>query len=172
VRLAFEDRDAFIIPIKMRWAKALFAWREAQLALFGPEADKRFLRVDNVYYFRPRHEGRLRRGSPVLFYVTDSPRAAVGIVGSALVESVEVEDPETLFIRYGDLGIYTVAEICNHLNADGHAMAVRFTWFEAFERPITLDRIKKFVKGFNPISAFRIPYNLYGALSGDGGHPK
>jgi predicted GNAT family N-acyltransferase/predicted transcriptional regulator len=169
LRLRFDDRDTFIIPIRIHWAKALFEWREPQLALFGPDADKRFLRVDNVYYFRPKHVGRLRRGSPVLFYVTDSPRQAIGIVGSALVESADVDDPESLFVRYGDLGIYAPADIQGHVDANGHAMAVRFTWFEAFEKTVPLDQVKRRVPNFNPISTFRISYQAYNDLRKDGG---
>ncbi|MCL4233467.1 MAG: hypothetical protein KJ042_02995 [Deltaproteobacteria bacterium] len=169
VRLAFEERDAFIVPIQMRWAKALFEWWEPQLNLFRPDADKRFLRVDNVYYFRPRHSGRLRRGSPVLFYVTAHRRSAVGIVGSALVESIAVEDPESLFIQYGDLGIYKTADIREHLDAEGRAMAIRFTWFEAFERPVALNQVKRSIPRFNPISTVRIAYRQFENLRLEGG---
>ena len=66
--------------------------------------------------------------------------------------------PATLFSRYSNLGIYTLADTQGHVNASGKAMAIKFTLFEPFKRPLRLKRIQQILankatmQGLTPVT--------------------
>ena len=169
LRLERQDCPAFIIPIQQRWAQALFQWKEPQLSLFSPEADKRFLRLDNVYYRAPTFTDKIKRGARILFHVTRTPQPPIGIVGSALIERVEVDDPETLYVRYGGLGIFGLKDIQELAKRTGKAMAIRFTWFEPLDQIVPLTKIREVVPSVNPVTVFAIDHDQYKGLCALGG---
>lgn len=116
------------------------------------------LRTDNVYYRKADRFKNLKRGSPILFYVS---RPVKGIVGEAKIVSYSVDTPERLFEKHGELGIYNLQDIVQVAGQRGVALAVKFDWYVEYPRILALAEIREVIPSFNPISAREISYEQF-----------
>lgn len=62
-------RTAALAPIKPKWAELLFEIEREQSTMFE-SAERVRLRSDNVYYRSGTDHGKVRRGTPLVFYVS------------------------------------------------------------------------------------------------------
>ena len=140
-----------------------------QLKLFKNPVDKLLLRTDNAYYCYPRYGPAKLQHAPVLFYVSD-PVCAV--TGFARVLECHVETPEDLFVRFGDIGIYALKNIHEHVKKTGtdlgRAMALRFGWWVPLPRAVSLAELKRLGLS-HPQSITGISYAKYEAVLAAGG---
>jgi ribosomal protein S18 acetylase RimI-like enzyme len=120
LRLHLANKRYVVVPIYPNWVAAM-------LSTSGPHTPLK-LRVDNAYYCYPKISA-LRGGDLVLFYETKTGGGLGSAIGAAVVQEVIIDEPTKLFARFSDLGIYKLGDIEHHLNASGHAMAIKFSLF-------------------------------------------
>ncbi len=148
LRLHLSGKRYVIVPIYPAWAAAMLSTTGSHNPLK--------LRVDNAYYCYPKLSD-LRSGDLVLFYETKTGGGRGAVIGAAVVQEVLIDTPSALFARFSVLGIYGLADIEGHTNAHGRAMAIKFSLFESFSRPVALREIhghlghKTTVQGLTPI---------------------
>jgi len=165
-RLALQERQAFMIPIRPQWADRMMEIPRDQGSLFA-ETDKLRLRTDNAYYCSPRYGPELLRGSPVLFYVS-SPDSKVA--GTARILECHIEEPEDLFLRYGGLGVYEIANIQGHVRKhDGKAMVIRFGWWVPFPYPVSLKDLQSDLGLYHPQTVTALDFGTYERVLQKGG---
>ncbi len=137
LRIHLKKKRYVIIPIYPHWVAAM-------LSTSGPGTPLK-LRIDHVYYCYPKVTN-LTRGDLAIFYETKSGGGTGAGIGAAVVQDVATDEPAKLFQRYSDLGIYTLDDIANHVNSAGTAMAIKFSLFEYFQRPVRLSRIQQHIQ--------------------------
>lgn len=164
LQLALPGRHAVLVPIKPQWADALFEYADPQLRLLQPK-DKRKLRTDNVYYKFGRNSGRIRRGTPLLWYVSKDEQRNFpgGLVASAKVISEEIGPSEEMYEKYGDLGIYSKEAVVSvGRNSGGMVQVIRFGQVEAFDRLLGLVDMRKLLGWkHTPMTATALSYDTY-----------
>lgn len=165
------SRTGLVIPIQQRWAEALFEYQRAQLPLFYPEPTRLLLRTDNVYYRSPTYCDVLRRGTPILFYITGPGNKMV--VAAALVKDVQYGPPGQVYLQYGDLGVLSPQEINGFApkrgKRAGQVQAIRFGWLMPFDHLLNLQELKKLWPRFNPQGPHPIPYAKFLEICRKGG---
>lgn len=141
-RFALADRKALLVPIERRWADALVEYQQQQGSLLTGGSEKLLLRADNAYYAFPKAVGTATPGTPILFYVMEPVGA---LIGEARIFEAVVDEPEELFLRFGGLGIYELANIRPHVQQRGtnagKALALRFGLYAPFEQPVSRKRM-------------------------------
>jgi GNAT superfamily N-acetyltransferase/predicted transcriptional regulator len=158
LRLALSGRQALLVPIEQRWADAMVEYAQQQQTLGSDASTKLLLRADNAYYCYPKAKAVAHPGAPILLYVTEPVGA---IIGEARIFEAIVDHPEDLMLRFGDLGIYGLANIKGHVMKSGpnqgKALGLRFGLYVPFEQPVArkemfraLDR-KVVPQGLTPI---------------------
>lgn len=165
LQLASNQKHGLVCSIREEYARELIPSTERR-TMFPSELQ---LRTDNVYYRAADRYGHLRRGVPILFYVT-SKKGGSRLAGEALLAKWEVGEPMSLFAKYGNLGIYRLADVEAIARArGGKAVALKFDWFREYERPLDLALVRGFVPKFNPISAWEVDYDTVKQIRGAAG---
>ena len=168
-RFSVGGRKAFLIPIQPRWADAMMHVPRQQGSLFV-SSDKLALRTDHAYYCHPRYQDDQVEQSPALFYVS-APDSMVA--GFARILSRAIAEPEDLYLHYDRFGIYGLDNIREHVQTRGRhagcAMAVRFAWWVAFPRPVSLDALRAQFRLEAPQTIMAIEFALYEAIIAAGG---
>jgi GNAT superfamily N-acetyltransferase/predicted nucleic acid-binding protein len=173
VRLALGGRTAYVVPIQKQWADRMMDSRPAkstQTSLFT-FVDKLMLRIDNAYYCSPVYAEDDVVGSPIIFYVS-APKSA--LAGVAKIIDRVIAEPEDLYLRYSQLGIYKLDDIKKHVaksgKFEGCAMAMHFGWWVPFQEVIPLKKIidAEILRG-HPQRMQRIDYSAFEAALKLGG---
>jgi GNAT superfamily N-acetyltransferase len=142
VRLALKGRAAYVVPIQPQWAERMMDTRPQQptLPLFT-FVDKLRLRIDNAYYCAPVYADDDLVGSPILFYVSAPESALTGV--ARIIDRV-IAEPEDLYLRFGQMGIYKLENIKPHVAKRGtyakSAMAMHFGWWVPLQQSIPLKK--------------------------------
>lgn len=143
LRIATSGRRVLLIPIEQRWADALLEYPEQQRQLMQDERQKLLLRWDNAYYCFPKSLDLAREGTPILFYVK---APVMAIVGEARLFAAEVDRPQYLFLKFGDIGVYTLGQIAQHVQTHGpnrgNALALRFGMYVPFVQRVSLSDLR------------------------------
>ncbi|MDI6888846.1 MAG: hypothetical protein QMC78_04030 [Methanocellales archaeon] len=150
LELIKRGRKAIIYSIEKEYADVLIPQRQQTVLI--PE--KLLLRTDHVYYRWPDRYRELRRGAPILFYVSGED-----IRGEAKLVEYEVESPETLYEKYERLGVYGLRDLQNIAKGKGRVLAVKFDWYTEYPKPVPYDKVKEIIPRFNPITANKITYD-------------
>ena len=169
VELVQTDAKAVIIPIKRQWAEVLLEYPRPQEDLFPPSPSRLLLRTDNVYYRYPTDFDILRRGTRILFYVTEIH----GVVGEAKIVVSKVDFPEQLYMEYGPIGVYRLSDIEQHITEKGEnagkALAIKFDWYKKYRRPVRLKDVREIIESFNPQTAYKITWEQLERIREAGG---
>lgn len=169
-RFQLLGREAFMIPIQPQWADALMEVPRSQTSMF-PNTDKLRLRTDNAFYCHPKMGPERLTGAPALFYVSKTDQV---IAGHARILECRIAEPEDLFVEFGDIGIYKIEKIREHVEKRGGkyagcAMALRFAWWVPFPRPVTLSTLRRRFDLQHPQTVTPISYTLYEDILAEGG---
>ena len=143
-----RGQDSLVVTIRPAYANALIPYSRAP-SLLPPTRLQ--LRPDNVYYRTPNQYQALRRGSRLLFYVSEPEQA---VRGWGTITSVHVGTPEDCFARYGTRGVFDYGDlerIAN--NNDGNVLAIAFDWYDEFNNRVRLHEVQRIVSGYNPVTA-------------------
>ncbi len=170
LRFALADREAYLVPIQPQWADRMMQINRYQRRHPINLTDKLFLRTDNVYYCFPWYPDKDINGVPILFYVSQPDSK---IAGMARILERHIAAPESLFEQFGELGIYTLARIKEHVKTNGanagSAMAMRFGWWVPFPQPIPLNSFSQFDLSGHPQHMQSIRYDQYEQIMAAGG---
>ena len=170
-RLSLRGREAFLIPIRPKWADAMMEIPREQGELF-PNTDKLRLRTDNAYYCSPRLGPQRLTGSPVLFYVSGGDK---GVAGFARIVSCLIAPPEELHFEFGEIGIYELSEVKAHARPagsgkySGKAMALKFAWWVPFVHQVGLQRLRTEFDLSHPQTVTSVPYSTFVSILRAGG---
>ena len=149
--------DGLILPIQEGFANALIP-KANQLQLLIPSRLQ--LRTDNVYYRFPNQFQGLGRGSSLLFFETQRSSGWSLLVGEAKLIEYAVDYPEELLSRFGNLGVYTLEDLREHVAPSGplrgKALALRFDFYRELPRPLSANAIREVVPTFEPRGPRRI----------------
>lgn len=172
VRFALPGRLAYVVPIQPQWAERMMDTKPAQAKMFS-FVDKLMLRIDNAYYCSPVYADDDVLGSPILFYVSAPESSLTGV--ARIIDRV-IAEPEDLYLRFAQLGIYKLENIKSHVAKTGRhagcAMAMHFGWWVPFPKPIPLTsaRGNGLLNG-HPQRMLRIDYDKFEAAMRQGGLP-
>ncbi|BAY21782.1 hypothetical protein NIES2100_15390 [Calothrix sp. NIES-2100] len=170
VRFAFNNRQAYIVPIQPRWARKMIQVNKSQTELTSLVNSRLFLRTDNVYYCHPWYADKDVVGAPILFYIS-SPDSMIGGMGYILERRIAL--PEDLFLTFGGIGVYQIPDIQNHIKQQGFnagcAMALKFGWWVPFTNPIPRSRLSEFGINGVPQHMQSISYHQYEKIMRAGG---
>lgn len=169
-RFHLLGREAFMIPIQPQWADALMEVPRSQTTMFQ-NTDKLRLRTDNAFYCHPKMGPERLAGAPALFYVSKTDQF---IAGHARILECRIAEPEDLFVEFGDIGIYKIENIREHVEKRGGkyagcAMALRFAWWVPFPKPVTLSVLRRRFDLQHPQTVTPISYALYESIIAEGG---
>jgi hypothetical protein len=118
------------------------------------------LRTDNVYYRYPSVFSGLNRGSPIFFYETNRKQGQSQLIGEGRLIGHAVDEPEELLGRFGNLGVYTLAEVQGCATKSGpnkgKALALHFDWYRESPVALPLARIRSVLPLFDPTTARRV----------------
>jgi predicted transcriptional regulator len=128
---------SFVVPIRHGWATRLLGAGLAQGQLWAQEWGLG-LRRDLVYYRSPRNSGGLVAPARLLWYVSGNQPGAGMIRAASHLTEVAVDDADRLYHRFEPLGVYTKDDVRERADAQGRAMALRFSHTETFDEPIAL----------------------------------
>lgn len=165
--LHFPERTAALIPIKPRWAELLFEFEREQQTLFESHERVR-LRSDNVYYRRGTDHGRIRRGTPLVFYISGDEGKVAAV---AKARTVELGPPEVVYAKFGPLGVLSREEVQDAAGDRGTVQAIRFDYLEPLPVPVTLDRLRRIVPDVNLQTTSAISFETYLRIRSEGGLP-
>jgi ribosomal protein S18 acetylase RimI-like enzyme len=148
LRIHLANKRYVLVPIYRGWA-------DAMLSDSGPQTPLK-LRTDNAYYCYPKMHD-LAGGDLVVFYEPRKGGGRGAAIGAAVVLDAEISTPQHLYDRFSDRGIYTLANVQEHIDKQGRVMALQFGLFEPFRQPVLLARIRAIlgqptnVQGLTPI---------------------
>ena len=149
VRLEAPGQSSLIVTIRPEYANALIPDSRSP-SLFSPTRLQ--LRPDNVFYRAPDRYRDLRRGSRILFYVSEPERA---LRGWGVITSVHVGTPADCFARYGTRGVFDYDDLTQIAdNGNGNVLAIAFDWYEEFDRRVGLRELQQIIPGYTPQSAW------------------
>lgn len=174
LRLRLQRRQALLVPIRPQWADRMMAYPTPvlELPLIGRPIDRLLLRRDNAYYCFPRCDQELALGAPIIFYVS-SPISAC--VGEARVLEHVIAPPEVLWQLFGDIGVYTLEQIREHVQFHGahagEALALRFGLYLPFEEAVPLAELRGILRrqGAAPQGLTPISPDVYAEIRAAGG---
>ena len=166
------DLPTFIIPIQPRWAKDLFDKELANQYLLESQTDLA-LRRELVYY--KRNNGSLKPGviGRILWYVS-SDRAFTGtqeVKACSKLDEVIIDKPEKLYRQFRHLGVYKLKNLMTIANnkPDEDIMALRFSYTEIFNKPLTLKRIREIRENQTTVqSLFKISKEQFAIIYNEG----
>ncbi len=136
-----RGQNYFLIPIQPRYAINLFDRGQSARDMFGGNPDVLLL-WRNVYYRKATHHRMLRSPGRILWYVS-------GKIGSIIavshLDKVAIDTPKELFREFkktGTLEWEDLYEMCGQETLR-EIMAIQFSHTFPFDRPVTLDQVRK-----------------------------
>jgi ribosomal protein S18 acetylase RimI-like enzyme/predicted transcriptional regulator len=132
----------FVVPIRHGWATRLIGAGLPQDQLWSREWGLG-LRRELVYYRSTRNSGGLAAPSRLLWYVSGSAQGAGTIRATSHLTEVAADDADRLYHRFRPLGVYNRSDVRGCADRRGHAMALRFSHTETFEKPVPLDEYRR-----------------------------
>jgi predicted transcriptional regulator/L-amino acid N-acyltransferase YncA len=147
LRLKKNKYAGVIAPVKQVYADQLLY--DGSQALLIPH--KKSLRRDKVFYKYPRTYSEVRRGSTLIFYVSDPVKA---IVGEGKIEEVIIDTPEKLYDKYEQKGVLSLDEIKTYADTKNKVLAFVLGKVTKYPKNIALDEIKRKINpNFDPQGA-------------------
>jgi len=138
----------YLIPIRPRWAAALFESRIADQDLFAADPGL-MLRTENVYY-RSAHPPVLEAPGRILWYVTDEAGVpdSKQVAGCSYLREVVTGPATKVFSQFERLGVYQWDDVKAVAGGDSHGtvMAFRFSHTELFPHPVPLAELRSVVR--------------------------
>jgi hypothetical protein len=135
----------FFVPIQHGWATDLIdtGLAEQQL-LYRPW--QLGLRRELVYYRSPRNSGGLTAPARLVWYVSGRSPGAGSIRAVSHLTEVITDAHHRLYHRFERLGVYRADDVARVADANGMAMAMRFTSTRRVD-PIPLDEYREMLTG-------------------------
>jgi hypothetical protein len=157
-----SDAPCYLVPIKPRWAQALFDSKAGDSKLFAPPADL-LLRFENAYYRKGAHKVPLPQ-SRVMWYVSASSREprAMRICAASLVNEVVTGTANELHKEFKHYGVFNLGDLkAMQSEASGRLTAFTFSHTQLFPRPIPYAEMSAFfesraIRTNNLISPLRL----------------
>lgn len=156
-----------MIPIEPRWAELFFEFEREQQTLFESHERGR-LRSDNVYYRRGTDHGRIRRGTPLVFYLSGEEGK---IAAMAKAQRVEFGSPDDMYVKYGPLGVLNEEEVQSAAGEMGRVQAIRFDYLEPLPSPIRLSKLRETIPNVNLQTTSAISFEAFLKLRHEGDLP-
>ncbi|MBF6426074.1 GNAT family N-acetyltransferase [Nocardia cyriacigeorgica] len=122
----------YVIPIRPRWSGDLLGY-PIQLTTRPVELS---LGREQVYY--RTHDAKLTAPARVLWRVSQSPRTTAAIVGTSLLDAIEVDSPARLHAALGHYGVLDFPDLEEFAGGRPTVQALRFSDTELFDRPISI----------------------------------
>lgn len=172
LRVDGRNEKPLFLPLEKKRAKSLIDMpREdaEQDSLFGNEILRPYRRIfaNNITYCYPTALKRLRRGLPLLFYVS-----SIGIVGSGRVEDWYLDEPRNLYNNIDEMGYFDPEDVKEHAARTGplagKVLLIRFQWYRPFKRKVALEQIRKLDAGFNPQRTRALSLGLFQSILAQG----
>jgi predicted nucleic acid-binding protein/GNAT superfamily N-acetyltransferase len=167
VKIIENDIPCYIIPIQPSFAKHLFDEDANEYELFGTNSLHLILNNENVYY-KAANRGIISP-SRVLWYISGTTddkftKNKKVLKATSYIDAVYEDSPKNLYKLFKNLGIYDFKDI-NDINKE-KVLAFKFTHTEILSKTLTLKQLRKIYhdftnKEFNPISAVKIPHELF-----------
>lgn len=127
-----SDLPCYILPIQSRWSSELLGY-PTQLTARRPELS---LGREQVYYRAA--DGRLSAPARILWRVSQSGHyVAASIIGTSLLDAIDVDTPEHLFANLGYYGVFDLDMIRGAARGRPVVQALRYSDTELFPVPIT-----------------------------------
>ena len=150
------------------------------LPSFGPRQDNLFpteaesgvrsLRLNNLTYCHPAGIKTIRKGLPIIFYVS-----SIGAVGYAKIRDWRLDEPEKLYesvIKLADHDPEDVRELTAKTGEkSGKVMLIDFHYYRPLRRPVSLNEIRRMDAGFNPQRSRALSSKLYQGIISRGNAP-
>jgi hypothetical protein len=144
-KVAGAPLDSFVVPIQAQWAQHFFDSDLGSELLFGLK-DELHLGIEGAYYCSKRN-ACLQHPGRVLWYVSKGTqgRGSMMVKACSRIEEVFVGKPKEVFKRFSRLGVYQWRDVLGAADGDidEHLLAFRFAMTERFERPVSLDELKR-----------------------------
>lgn len=133
----------YLVPIKGPFAEELIDPRLAERSLF-PRKLGLGLNREHVYYRKPQNDRGIEAGDRILWYVSGGlPAHRRGSIRAiSQVADVVIGRPRTLHARFERFGVYSLEQVLECADRNGHVMAIRFINTEVLERPLVLDEME------------------------------
>lgn len=129
-------------------------------------ADRKSLRVDNVFYKKPRGYKELERGSTLLFYQAGDG----GIIGEGKIKKIDVDTPENLHNKYGNKGVFNIRDIKEH-SEKGKSVAILLGITTRYSEKISLGEARELIPNFNPQGSMFLTQEQINKIRRNGGYP-
>lgn len=130
----------YVIPIQSRWSGDLLGY-PIQLTTRPVELS---LGREQVYY--RTHDAKLTAPARVLWRVSQTRRASAAIVGTSLLDAIDVDRPARLHAALRHYGVLDLPDLEEFADGRPTVQALRFSDTELFDRPIsnsTYDRLRQ-----------------------------
>ena len=139
--LTSTDQKSYFVPIRPGYALNLFDREGSGYNIFGGDIHL-LLRYDNVYYRKKTHYHMLKSPGRILWYVS---REKKQIVAVSHLDTVEVDSPKALFIKYKRFGILEWRDIYNMCNGNvsSELMVLKFSNTFPFRKPVSLNSLRE-----------------------------
>jgi N-acetylglutamate synthase-like GNAT family acetyltransferase len=163
LRLQVRNEKAIVLFMEKKRAASLIDMPEQpaeQDSLFdtGPLKPK-MIHLNDLTYTYPTGIQHIRKGIPILFFVN-----RVGAVGVARVQEWFLDEPRNLYKEIEAMGWFDPEDVKEHTAKSGakagKVLAIKFQWYKAFRRIVTLDEIKQLESNFNPQRTRSISWEL------------
>ncbi|MFH0823168.1 MAG: hypothetical protein V2B18_10495 [Pseudomonadota bacterium] len=163
-----EDRPLVVVLDKAR-AKCLvevprITPRRVEASGLDAASDERRLILNDLVYTHPGGIKELRKGLPILFFVS-----RLGAVGTARVEEWYVEKPESLYGAIQEMGNFDPADVrdttASSGSRSGRVLLLRFAWYSPFKRVVTSDQIRSLDGSFSPTRSRFLSWDAYHGIT-------
>jgi hypothetical protein len=175
LRVHARREQPLLLPMEKKRALHLInlpAADSRQDSLFdtGSGVPQKPVHFNNLTYSYPTGIRGIRKGLPLLFYVN-----RIGVVGSGRVEDWYLDEPKNLYNRIDEMGYFDPEDVKEQAATSGSKMGkvlvIRFHWYKALKRSVTLEEIRRMDETFNPQRARTLSAGLFQSIvsAGDAG---
>ncbi len=156
--LTSTDQQSYLVPIRPGYALNLFDREGSGYNIFGGDIHL-LLRYDNVYYRKKTHYHMLKSPGRILWYVSREKKQIVAI---SHLDTVEVDSPKALFIKYKRFGILEWRDIYNMCNGDvsSELMVLKFSNTFPFRKPVSLKSLRELYDAENVSLVLQSPSTI------------
>jgi hypothetical protein len=145
-KFAGAEVPTYVVPIRARWARALFDADPPQSELFGRPMGLGLAR-EHVYY--RSYRSTLQFPARLIWYVSGDG-ANRGFRAVSWLDGVVSDRPGSLFRRYGSRGIYSADDVQSLVTTKGgKATALLFSRTEVFVNSVPLRRARQLCPKMN-----------------------
>jgi hypothetical protein len=173
LRIQARHEQPLLVPMEKKRALHLIDLPQPdsrQDSLFNgvPAGGQRPVHLNNLTYSYPAGVRGIRKGLPLLFYVN-----RIGAVGAGRVEDWYLDEPKNLHNRIEEMGYFDPEDFKEQVatsgNKVGKVLVIRFHWYKALKRSVTLEEIRKMDENFNPQRARTLSAGLFQSILSAGG---